>query len=65
LGGKLPESAKDTLTFAGGIGKYKGIEGGGEVTWNPVKAVVEKTYQGIITYKGHYNCPELSMVRQK
>ena len=57
LGGKLLESAKGTFTFAGGIGKYKGIEGGGEVTWNAVKAAVEGTYQGIITYKGHYKLP--------
>jgi hypothetical protein len=57
MGGKLLESAKGTFTFAVGTGKYAGIEGSGEVSWSPVKAAVEGTYQGIITYKGHYKLP--------
>ena len=46
-----------TLTFNGGTGKYTGIQGGGNWTWNEVRAAAEGTFQGYMIIKAHWKLP--------
>jgi len=55
--GKVGVSSKGTFTFVGGTGKWTGITGGGEFTWNAVHPAAEGTSQGITKSKGHWKLP--------
>ena len=46
-----------TLTFNGGTGKYTGIQGGGNWTWNEVHSAAEGTFQGYMIIKAHWKLP--------
>ena len=46
-----------TLTFHGGTGKYAGIRGGGNWTWNEVRAAAEGTFQGYMIINAHWKLP--------
>jgi hypothetical protein len=46
-----------TLTFHGGTGKYTGIQGGGNWTWNEVRSAAEGSFQGYMIMKGHWKLP--------
>ena len=55
--GTLGKDAKGTFTYAGGTGKYAGIEGDGEYTREALLAPVEGKFAAVTTHWGNFQLP--------